>query len=147
MYGIFETIIELSLEFIFSPLGASVFGSAIGMVGVGYLSLKFSNRTIRTILSWHFKKDFSQSISKLLFSVYTRSSATLSTEEEAKLMADFELCRELIKLENAVYDQLESDLGNFHALVVDKVQDDEKGVSKSELMARIIKKLGESPNT
>ena len=62
-------------------------------------------------------------------------------------MADFELCRELIKLENAVYDQLESDLGNFHALVVDKVQDDEKGVSKSELMARIIKKLGESPNT
>ena len=143
MYGIFETIIELSLEFIFSPLGASVFGSAIGMVGVGYLSLKFSNRTIRTILSWHFKKDFSQSISKLLFSVYTRSSATLSTEEEAKLMADFELCRELIKLENAVYD----DLGNFHALVVDKVQDDEKGVSKSELMARIIKKLGESPNT
>ena len=147
MYGIFETIIELSLEFIFSPLGASVFGSAIGMVGVGYLSLKFSNRTIRKILNWSFKKDFSQSTAKLLFNVYTRSSAKLNEEEEAKLMADFELCRELIKLENAVYNQLESDLEHFHTLVINKIKDGEKGVSKSELMARIIKKLGESPNT
>ena len=62
-------------------------------------------------------------------------------------MADFELCRELIKLENAVYNQLESDLEHFHTLVINKIKDGEKGVSKSELMARIIKKLGESPNT
>ena len=138
---------EISLEIIRSPLVASAFGSALGMIGVGYLSLRFSNRTIRTILNWNFKKDFSQSTSKLLFNVYTRSSTKLSEEEEAKLVADFELCRELIKLENAVYDQLKSDLEHFHTLVINKIKDDKKGVSKSELMARIIKKLGESPNT
>ena len=147
MYGIFETIIEFLLEIILSPWGASVFGSALGIVGVGFVSLKSSDRTIRKILNWSFKKDFSQSISKLLFNVYTRSSAKLNEEEEAKLVADFELCRELIKLENAVYDQLKSDLEHFHTLVINKIKDDKKGVSKSELMARIIKKLRESPNT